>query len=105
MSMPYNKMAVKMGFRELIHLREVMKTPQGGLVTTAHRSRIEPDLVLRTIKAALMPNRFLKGSRADFIRQLAKESGIHDQVVAELVHEGAVKLFSDNGLVSDDAMQ
>jgi ABC-type nitrate/sulfonate/bicarbonate transport system substrate-binding protein len=105
MSMPYNKMAVKMGFRELIHLREVIKTPQGGLVTTAQKIRSEPDLVLRTIKAALMANRFLKDNKAEFIKLLAKESGIHDQVVAGLVHEEAVKLFSDNGLVSDDAMQ
>ena len=105
MSMPYNKMAVKMGFRELVHLREVVKTPQGGLVATVQKIRSEPDLVLRSIKAALMVNRFLKENRGEFTKLLAKESGIHDPVVAGLVHEEAVKLFSDNGLVSDDAMQ
>jgi hypothetical protein len=67
--------------------------------------RSEPDLVLRSIKAALMVNRFLKENRGEFTKLLAKESGIHDPVVAGLVHEEAVKLFSDNGLVSDDAMQ
>jgi ABC-type nitrate/sulfonate/bicarbonate transport system substrate-binding protein len=105
MSMPYNKMAVKMGFRELVHLREVIKTPQGGLVTTAQKIRSEPDLVLRTVKAALMANRFLKENKAEFIKLLPKESGIHDQVVAGLVHDEAVKLFSDTGLVSDEAIQ
>src|SRR5919106_704800 len=105
MAMPYNKMAVKMGFRELVHLREVIKTPQGGLVTTVQKTRSEPDLVLRTVKAALMANRFLKENKAEFVKLLAKESGIHDQVVAGLVHEEAVKLFSDNGLVSDEAIQ
>jgi ABC-type nitrate/sulfonate/bicarbonate transport system substrate-binding protein len=105
MSMPYNKMAVKMGFRELVHLREVVKTPQGGLVATVQKIRSEPDLVLRSIKAALMANRFLKENKGEFTKLLAKESGIHDPVVAGLVHEEAVKLFSDNGLVSDDAMQ
>ncbi len=105
MAMPYNKMAVKMGFRELVHLREVIKTPQGGLVTTVQRLRSEPDLALRAVKAALMANRFLKENKGEFIKLLAKESGIHDPVVAGLVHEEAVKLFSDNGLVSDDAMQ
>jgi ABC-type nitrate/sulfonate/bicarbonate transport system substrate-binding protein len=88
MSMPYNKMAVKI-----------------GLVTTVQKTRSEPDLMVRTIKAALMANRFLKENNAEFIKLLAKESGIHDQVVAGLVHEEAVKLFSDNGLVSDDAIQ
>ena len=104
MSMPYNKMAVKWGFRELVHLREVIKTPQGGLVTTAQKTRNEPDLVLRSIKAALMANRSLKDNKGDFIKLLAKESGIHDQAVAGLVHEESVKLYSDTGLVSDDAM-
>jgi ABC-type nitrate/sulfonate/bicarbonate transport system substrate-binding protein len=105
MAMPYNKMAIKMGFRELVHLREVIKTPQGGLVTTVQKIRNEPDLVLRAVKAALMANRFLKANKGEFIKLLAKESGIHDPVVAGLVYEEAVKLYSDNGLISDDAMQ
>jgi len=105
MTMPYNKMAVKMGFRELVHLREVIKTPQGGLVTTVQKIRSEPDWVLRTVKAALMANRFLKANKDEFTKLLAKESGIHDPVVAGLVYEESVKLFSDNGLISDDAMQ
>src|SRR5207249_792328 len=105
MSMPYNKMAVKMGFRELVQLREFIKTPQGGLITTVQKIRSEPDWVLRTVKAALMANRFLKEHKNEFIKLLAKESGIHDPVVAGLVNEEAVKLYSDNGIISDDAMQ
>ena len=105
MSMPYNKMAVKMGFRELVHLREIIKTPQGGLVTTVQKIRGDPDLMLRSIKAALIANRFLKENKGEFIKLLAKESGVHDPVVAGLIHEEAVKLFSDNGLVSDEAIQ
>jgi NitT/TauT family transport system substrate-binding protein len=105
MSMPYNKMAVKLGFRELVHLREVITTPQGGLVTTVQKIRSEPDLVLRSVKAALMANRFLKENKSAFVKLLAKESGIHDPTVAGLVHDEAVKLYSDTGLVSDDAMR
>jgi ABC-type nitrate/sulfonate/bicarbonate transport system substrate-binding protein len=105
MTMPYNKMAVKMGFRELVHLREVTKTPLGGLVTTVQKIRAEPDLVFRAVKAALLANRFLKEHKAEFVKLLAQESGIHDPVVAGLIHEEAVKLYSDNGLISDEAMQ
>jgi ABC-type nitrate/sulfonate/bicarbonate transport system substrate-binding protein len=85
-------------------LREVTKTPQGGLVTTVQKIRSEPDLVFRTVKAALLANRFLKEHKAEFVKLLAKESGIHDPVVAGLIHEEAVKLFSDIGLVSDEAI-
>jgi NitT/TauT family transport system substrate-binding protein len=105
MTMPYNKMAVKMGFRELIHLREFIKTPQGGLVTTAQKIRSEADTILRTIKAALTANRFLKENKSELVKLLAKESGVHDPVVAGLIHEEIVKLYSDTGLISDEAMQ
>jgi ABC-type nitrate/sulfonate/bicarbonate transport system substrate-binding protein len=105
MSMPYNKMAVKMGFREVVHLREFIKTPQGGLVTTVQKTRTDPEVVVRTIKAALLGNRFLKEHKGEFIKLLAKESGIQDPVVAGLVHEEIIKLYSDTGIVSDEAMQ
>lgn len=105
MSMPFNKMAVKMGFRELVQLRDFIKTPQGGLVTTLQKIRGEPEMILRTVKATLLGNRFLKENKVEFTKLLAKESGVHDPVVAGLIHEEIVKLYSDTGIVSDDAMQ
>ena len=105
MSMPFNKMAVKMGFRELVQLRDFIKTPQGGLVTTLQKIRGEPEMILRAVKATLLGNRFLKENKVEFTKLLAKESGVHDPVVAGLIHEEIVKLYSDTGIVSDDAMQ
>jgi ABC-type nitrate/sulfonate/bicarbonate transport system substrate-binding protein len=105
MSMPFNKMAVKMGFRELVQLRDFIKTPQGGLVTTLQKIRGEPEMILRAVKATLLGNRFLKENKNEFARLLAKESGVHDPVVAGLIHEEIVKHYSDTGIVSDDAMQ
>ena len=105
MSMPYNKMAVKLGFKELVHLREIIKTPQGGLVTTLQKIRGEPDMIVRTIKAVLAANRYLKQNKSEFTKLLAKESGIQDPVVAALIHEEIIKLYSDTGVVSDEAMQ
>ena len=105
MAMPYNKMAVKLGFREIVHLRDIIKTPQGGLVATVQKIRDEADTISRTIKAALLGNRFLKEHKSEFMKLLAKESGIQDPVVAGLIHEEIVKLYSDTGLISDEAMQ
>ena len=104
MAMPYNKMAVKMGFRELVYLRDIIKIPQGGLLTTVQKIRSEPNTVLGTVKAALMGNRFLKENRGEFVKLLEKESGIHDPVVARLIHEEITKFYSDNGMISDEAM-
>jgi len=105
MSMPFNKMAVKLGYRELVQLRDFIKTPQGGLVTTLQKIRGEPEMILRAVKATLQGNRFLKENKVEFTKLLAKESNVHDPVVAGLIHEEIVKLYSDTGMVSDDAMQ
>jgi ABC-type nitrate/sulfonate/bicarbonate transport system substrate-binding protein len=105
MSMPFNKMAVKMGFRELVQLRDFIKTPQGGLVTTLQKIRGEPEMILRAVKATLLGNRFLKENKVEFTKLLAKESGVHDPVVTGLIHEEIVKLYSDTGIGSDEAMQ
>ena len=105
MSMPYNKMAVKMGFRELVHLREFIKTPQGGLVTTVQKIRSEPEMILRAVKAALLASRFLKENKNEFVKLLEKDSGVNDAVVAGLIHEEIARLYSDSGIVSDEAMQ
>ena len=105
MTMPYNKMAVKMGFREIAHLREFIKTPQGGLVTTTQKIRSEPEMILRAVKAALLASRFLKENKNEFVKLLEKESGVNDPVVAGLIHDEIFKLYSDTGIVSDEAMQ
>jgi hypothetical protein len=39
------------------------------------------------------------------MKLLGKESGIDDPVVSALIHDEVVKLYSDTGLVSDDAIQ
>ena len=51
MSMPFNKMAVKLGYRELVQLRDFIKTPQGGLVTTLQKIRGEPEMILRAVQS------------------------------------------------------
>ena len=39
------------------------------------------------------------------MKLLSRESGVHDAVVAGLIHEEILKLYSDTGVVSDEAMQ
>jgi hypothetical protein len=39
------------------------------------------------------------------VKLLEKESGVQDQAVAGLIHEEVIKLYSDTGIVSDEAMQ
>ena len=60
---------------------------------------------MRSDQSRPAANRYLKENKGEFTKLLAKESGVHDPVVAGLIHEEIVKLYSDTGLVSDEAMQ
>ncbi|MEO6164931.1 MAG: hypothetical protein ABIP88_12430 [Candidatus Binatia bacterium] len=51
-----------------------------------------------------MATRYLKEHKGELVKLLAKEAGVHDPAVAGLVHEEIVKLYSDSGLVSDEAL-
>jgi hypothetical protein len=57
--------------------------------------RSQPDTVLRAVKAALMGNRFLKENKSQFVKLLAKETGVHDPVVAGLIHAEILKFSMD----------
>ncbi len=98
-------MRLRLTVSERSHLRDLLETPLGGLVTKGQKSRIEPDMVVRTIETALMGDRFLKANKAEFLYLLAKVSGIHDHGVAGLIREEKVKSHADTELVSDEAMQ
>jgi hypothetical protein len=43
--------------------------------------------------------------KGEFMKLLERESGVRDPAVAALIHEEIIKLYSDTGLVSDEAME
>jgi hypothetical protein len=47
----------------------------------------------------------LKENKGEFVKLLAKESGVQDPVVAGLIHEEIIRLYSDTGVISDQALQ
>ncbi len=74
-------------------------------MTTVQKIRGDPDGVVRAIQVVLIANRYLKQNKGEFTKLLAKESGVNDPVVAGLIHEEIMNLYSDTGVVSDEAMQ
>jgi ABC-type nitrate/sulfonate/bicarbonate transport system substrate-binding protein len=101
LSPPQNKQAARMGFRELIHMKDITSIHTVGLSTNIRKIQNEPDLIVRAIKATLRAIRLLKTNKKVFLQILAKESGIEDGDLAELVYEDAIKLYSDTGVPSE----
>jgi NitT/TauT family transport system substrate-binding protein len=104
LAMPQNKMAVKMGFRELVYMKDLIGIPYVGLSTNTRKMQKDPDTIVRAIRATLKAIRFIKENKEEILKVMAKELGIKDREVAALVYDDATKLYSDTGIPSEASM-
>jgi NitT/TauT family transport system substrate-binding protein len=101
LSAPHNKSAVKLGFVELAHMKDVRKVPSGGLATSIRKIQNDTDSIIRAIRATLKAVRFIKNDKEATLRAMAKELGMKDREIASMVYDDGVKLFSDTGIPSE----
>ncbi len=62
-------------------------------MTTVQKIRSEPDVDSAGGKSSAHGQSLFKENKGEFMKLLAKESGVHDPVVAGLIHEEIVKLY------------
>ena len=104
LSMPQNKMAVKMGLRELVHAKDVVGSLPNGFGTNLRTLQNDPDSVMRTIRATLRGIHFIKENKERVLKIMATDLGINDSDVANLVYDDATKLYSDSGIPSEGSI-
>jgi len=104
LSMPQNKMAVQMGFRELVFMKDLVNIPFIGLAVNAQRIKNDPDYIVRVIKATLKAIRFTKENKEETLKIVARELGVKDRKIGSLVYDDAVKLYSDSGIPAEESM-
>ena len=101
LSAPQNKTAVKMGFRELIFMKDLRGVPSGSLSTSLRKIQNDPDSIVRTITVTLRALRFIKGNKEETLKLMSKELGIKDREISSMVYDDGIKLYSDTGIPSD----
>ncbi len=104
LAMPQNKIAVKLGFRELVFMKDLIGIPYVGLSTNLGKIQSDPEIIVRTVRGTLKAVAFIKGNKGEIINVMAKEFGIKDRDVASMVYDDAVKLYSDIGIPTDASM-
>lgn len=104
LAMPQNKMAVKMGLRELVFMKDLIGIPYVGLSTNLRKIQSERATVVRAIRGTLKAIRFLKENRREALKIMAGELGVKDREVANLVYDDAIQLYSDTGIPTDASM-
>jgi ABC-type nitrate/sulfonate/bicarbonate transport system substrate-binding protein len=105
LSTPQNKIAVKMGLRELLHASEVMGGIPSGFGSNIRTIQNDPESVMRTIRGTLKAIRFIKTEKEKVLKIMAKDLAIRDSHVAGLAYDDVVKLYSDSGIPSESVMR
>jgi NitT/TauT family transport system substrate-binding protein len=101
---PFNKMARKNGFNELVSFNDVTTIPFGGLAVHVDKMKENPDEIVRMIKAILKSVQFIRGQRAQILSYMEKSWGIKDAEVREGIYQDLVPLYSRTGIAPDKTM-
>ena len=61
---PFNKLAAKRGFNEILSFNEIMSIPLGGLTVHTQRIKEKPDEIVRMIKAMLKGVNYIRNNQS-----------------------------------------
>jgi NitT/TauT family transport system substrate-binding protein len=102
---PFNKLAAKRGFNEILSFNEIMSIPLGGLTVHTQRIKEKPDEIVRMIKAMLKGVNYIRNNQAEILSIMASKWGIKDAEVREGIYRDIVGIYTRNGVASDETMK
>lgn len=96
--------AKKLGFNLLLRADEIVRFPYNGMATTVRKIEQHGDEVKRVIKAVLKANRFIRRNRDGAIQVLVDWAKASREDAAAS-YDSSVKVFSEDGAMSDDDLR
>jgi NitT/TauT family transport system substrate-binding protein len=102
---PFNKLAAKRGFNEILSFNEIMNIPLGGLTVHTQRMKEKPDEIVRMIKAMLKGVNYIRNNQAEILAIMASKWGIKEADVREGIYRDIVGIYTRNGVASDETMK
>jgi NitT/TauT family transport system substrate-binding protein len=102
---PFNKLAAKRGFNEILSFNEIMSIPLGGLTVHTQRIKEKPDEIVRMIKAMLKGVNYIRNNQAEILSIMASKWGIKEADVREGIYRDIVGIYTRNGVASDETMK
>jgi NitT/TauT family transport system substrate-binding protein len=95
--------AEELGFKMLFSLAELGEIPSTGLVVTTTKLKKQPDQIRRVVRATLKGTSYFKENRSEMVSYIGKKLAV-DAKEAEDLFELGVKVFSNNGKISDEGL-
>jgi NitT/TauT family transport system substrate-binding protein len=102
---PFNKLAAKRGFNEILSFNEIMSIPLGGLTVHTQRMKEKPDEIVKMIKAMLKGVNYIRNNQAEILSLMASKWGIKEADVREGIYRDIVGIYTRNGVASDETMK
>jgi len=102
---PFNQLAIKRGFNQLVGFNDIMSMPIGGLAVLTQKIKEKPDEIVKMIRALLKSLEYIRTRKADILTIIDKQWGIKDSDVREGMYKEMIGLFSRNGIAPDEAMR
>jgi NitT/TauT family transport system substrate-binding protein len=102
---PFNQLAIKRGFNQLVGFNDIMSMPIGGLAVLTQKIKEKPDEIVKMIRALLKSLEYIRTRKADILTIIDKQWGIKDADIREGMYKEMIGLFSRNGIAPDEAMR
>jgi NitT/TauT family transport system substrate-binding protein len=102
---PFNKLAKKRGFNEILSFNEIMNIPLGGLTVHTQRIKEKPEEIVKMIKAMLKGVDYIRNNQSEMLAIMASKWGIKEAEVREGIYRDIVGIYTRNGVASDDTMK
>jgi NitT/TauT family transport system substrate-binding protein len=102
---PFNKLAKKRGFNEILSFNEIMNIPLGGLAVHTQKIKENPDQIVRMIKAILKSVDYIRNHKGDVLSIMETKWGIKEADIREGIYRDIVGLYTRDGIASDETMK
>jgi NitT/TauT family transport system substrate-binding protein len=102
---PFNHLAKKRGFNQLLGFNDIMSMPVGGLAVHTQKMKEKPDEIVKMIRALIKSLEFIRTRKADVLAIIDKQWGIKEADVREEMYREMIGLFSRTGIGPDESMR
>ena len=102
---PFNKLARKRGFNELLSFNEIMNIPLGGLTVHSQRLKEKPAEIVRMIKAVLKAVDYMHNRKGEILSHMEAKWGVKEADIREGIYRDIMGLYSRSGIASEETMK
>jgi NitT/TauT family transport system substrate-binding protein len=102
---PFNSLAKKRGFNELLSFNEIMNIPLGGLAVHTQKMKDKPDEIVKMIKALLKSIDYIRARKNEILSLMESKWGIKEADIREGIYRDIAGIYSRSGIASDETMR